>query len=107
MSRPVGARIIQICETLEICGPLTNREIFETMGGADITNVHRNCIRAVGLRLLFVDRSGLASVYSLQPGWRDRLCAQRHAPRIKTVKAVQPRAAVRRVASVWDLGMSA
>ena len=107
MSRPVGARIIQACTALEKLGrPASYGELLGHLPGLERTNVHKYCQRAVGLRLMTVDRSVFPKQYQVLPDWRNRLGAKLHSPKA----APEPRAFVRiagRPTSVWDLGATA
>lgn len=65
MGRKVGARILRCCEIVEQLGPSTARQVSAHMPEIDIENVHKYCSRAVGLRLLDVDRSGFPKVFRI------------------------------------------
>lgn len=105
MSRPVGARIVAICETLDLCGALACREIFETMDGVELANVHKYCHRAVGLRLLSINRQEYPATFKTLPGWQERLGRPYSPQQVKRVASSIPRGV--RVASVWALGAMA
>ena len=106
MSRPVGARIIEACVVLERLGqPSTYGEVHALMQGVIRNNTSKYCQRAVGLKLMAVDRTVYPAHYSLVPGWRGNLHAKLHKPRAET--RVRKDWGGPRVASVWDLGMAA
>ena len=106
MSRPVGARIIEACAMLERLGqPSTYGEVHALMQGVIRNNTSKYCQRAVGLKLMAVDRTVYPAQYSVVPGWRGHLRAKLHKPR--AVAPVCTDWGGPRVASVWDLGMAA
>lgn len=107
MSRPVGARIILICALLELRGPMTRRQVFDLMVGVEIENVHKYCHRAVGLRLVTINRDVQPAVFKITAGWRDKLGAKPHQPQVTNVakEFIQP--ASRLLTSVWDMGLAA
>jgi hypothetical protein len=56
MPRPIGRRITQIFDIIERIGPCSATQVHQHMPEVDIENVHKYCSRAVGLRLISVDR---------------------------------------------------
>lgn len=58
MPRPIGRRILECCEIIERLGPCTAKQVSQHMPEVNIENVHKYCSRAVGYRLVSVDRSG-------------------------------------------------
>lgn len=89
MSRPVGARIIEACTILEAMGQAsTYTQIHARMNGVERTNAGKYCQRAVGLRLMTVNRTVFPAQYSLLPGWRGNLRAKVHKPRVARVARV-------------------
>lgn len=107
MSRPVGARIITICELLERHGAMTRRQVFDLMTGVELANVHKYCHRAVGLQLLTINRSQRPAVFKITAGWRDRLGSKPHKPQVTNVAKEFIRPGPRLLTSVWDMGMAA
>ena len=106
MSRPIGARIFEACSVLERLGqPATYGQIHEHMDGVIHNNTSKYCQRAVGLKLMTVDRTVYPAQYSLVPGWRGNLRAKVHKPRV--VAPVHKAWTGGRMASVWDLGVAA
>ena len=73
MSRPVGARIISICELLEFHGAMNRRQVFDLMVGVEMANMRTYCTRAAGLRLVSINRSKKPAILQVIPGWQDRL----------------------------------
>jgi hypothetical protein len=65
MGRPIGRRIKQVFEVVEKFGPCSAAQVHKHMPEIDIENVHKYCSRAVGLRLLDVDRSGFPKVFRI------------------------------------------
>lgn len=65
MGRPIGARIMQACEIIQKIGPCTAKQVSQHMPEVNIENVHKYCSRAVGYRLISVDRSGFWKVFSI------------------------------------------
>ena len=65
MPRPIGRRIRQIAEIVEKLGPSSAAQVHQHIQEIDIENVHKYCSRAVGLRLLDVDRSGFPKVFRI------------------------------------------
>ena len=63
MGRKVGARIIRCIEIIEQLGPSTARQVSQHIQEIDIENVHKYCSRAVGLRLLSVDRQRRPKIF--------------------------------------------
>jgi hypothetical protein len=63
MGRPVGKRILQCRDFIERIGPSTAAQVHQHIQEIDIENVHKYCSRAVGLRLLSVDRSGRPKIF--------------------------------------------
>lgn len=104
MSRPVGARIIEACTIVELhARPMAYNEIHTHMPGVVRENAGKYCQRAVGLRLMTVDRSKFPAQYAIVAGWREKLGAKVHKPRAVT-NHVPMRA---RLSSVWDMGLVA
>lgn len=65
MGRPIGRRIMQVSEIIEKLGKCSARQIADHMPDVDIENVHKYCSRAVGYRLVSVDRSRFPKQYSI------------------------------------------
>jgi hypothetical protein len=65
MGRPIGRRIKQVSEIVEKFGPCSAAQVHKHMQEVNIENVHKYCSRAVGLRLLDVDRSGFPKVFRI------------------------------------------
>lgn len=65
MGRKIGVRITQVTEIITRLGPCSARQIHQHMSEVDIENVHKYCSRAVGYRLVSVDRSGFPKIYSI------------------------------------------
>ena len=63
MGRPIGRRIKQVSEIVEKFGPCSAAQVHKHMQEVNIENVHKYCSRAVGLRLLDVDRSGRPKIF--------------------------------------------
>ena len=102
MSRPVGARIVAICEVLDLYGAMAAREVFDAMEGVELTNVHKYCHRAVGLRLVSINRNAYPATFKTIPGWQEKLGRPYSPPMAKRSASSIPRGV--RVASVWALG---
>lgn len=100
--RRVGARVREALDILERIGPARAVEVSSHMDGVEPNNAGKYCIRAVGLRLATVDRSGTWPVYAAAPGWRERIDARRPPP----APAPAPRHAGRPFAlqAVWPAG---
>lgn len=102
MSRPVGARIVAICEVLDLYGAMAAREVFDAMEGVELANVHKYCHRAVGLRLVSINRNAYPATFKTIPGWKEKLGRPYIPPPAKRAKSSIPRGV--RIASVWALG---
>lgn len=82
MPRPIGQRIRQACEIVEMYGPC-GYAIISTETGIVATNASKYCVRAVNLGLMTVDKPGKRgqksnfAIYSVVPGWRDKLAAKK------------------------------
>ena len=82
MPRPIGQRIRQACEIVEMYGPC-GYAVISTETGIVPTNASKYCVRAVNLGLMTVDKPGKRgqksnfAIYSVVPGWRDKLAAKK------------------------------
>lgn len=65
MPRPIGQRINQVRDIIQKIGPCTAKQVSQHMPHASPDNVHKYCSRAVGYRLVSVDRSGFPKVFSI------------------------------------------
>jgi hypothetical protein len=63
MGRPIGRRIKQVFEVVEKFGPCSAAQVHAHIPDIQIENVHKYCSRAVGLRLLSVDRQRRPKLY--------------------------------------------
>lgn len=95
MTRPIHDSIIQICSAVEQQGAMTITGVRLAMPAADAESVRRHCNRAIGLRLLVIDRKACPFEYRVRAGWRETLAGKTPMP------------TARRVSSVWDLGVLA
>lgn len=107
MSRPVGARIIAICELLEKHGAMTRRQVFDLMTGVEMANMRTYCTRAAGLRLVSINRSAKPAMLQVIPGWRTGLGGKPDRPQVTNVAKEFIRPGPCLLTSVWDMGMAA
>lgn len=75
MGRPIGGRIVQVCGIVQRIGPCTARQVAQWMEGVEPTNVDKYCSRAVGFRLMTVERC-YPKLYRVAPDWQEVLAAQ-------------------------------
>lgn len=70
--RPVGDRILDVLQITETLGAATAQQIRARMQNPPVadSNVAKYCSRAVGLRLMTVDRSVRPMLFRVVPGWR-------------------------------------
>jgi len=80
MTRPIGQRIIQACEIVERFGVCGSPDVQPILGVVS-TNTIKYLSRAVGYRLLTVDRTCRPHQYRVVPGWREK---------VKPIQRVQP-----------------
>lgn len=121
MTRPIHNTIIQICATVEQQGAMTITSVRLAIPAADAESVRRHCNRAIGLRLLVIDRKACPFEYRVRAGWREKLGVKvpalaesrvasgvgRPAARVGRCVAAPAAPMARLVASVWDLGVLA
>jgi hypothetical protein len=81
--RPIGDRIREVLTIAESMGGATAPQIRPHMeGGVEKSNAAKYCSRAVGLRLMTVDRTQRPMVYRPVEGWRDKIQERPvHVPR--------------------------
>lgn len=101
--RPIGERIREVLTIAESLGGASAPQIRPHMqGGVEKSNAAKYCSRAVGLRLMTVDRTQRPMVFRPVDGWRNKLDDRTvHEPR-----AAVPGSAARRTPpnSVFSLG---
>lgn len=101
--RPIGERIREVLAIAESLGGASAPQIRPHMqGGVEKSNAAKYCSRAVGLRLMTVDRTQRPMVFRPVDGWRNKLDDRTvHRPR-----AAAPVARVNRTPanSVFSLG---
>lgn len=110
--RPVGARIREVLVIAEKLGPCTAPQIRALMqGDVEASNAAKYCSRAVGLRLMTVDRSSRLARFQPVPGWRELISVRTPAPRVKrpeppvlVVESIVARALRTHPNSVFALG---
>lgn len=82
MPRPIGQRIRQACEMVEMYGPC-GYSVISSETGIPRANASKYCIRAVALGLMTVQKPGKRgqkhnfAIYSVVPGWREKLGVER------------------------------
>lgn len=76
--RPIGLRIRQVCETLQIAGPSTAKQVAE-MCQASVFNTKKYCDRAVGHGLLTCDASRKPTLYETVPDWHKKVDKRQHS----------------------------
>lgn len=69
----VGKRILFALEMCESLGAITSSHLFKEWADQHQTNCHKYLSRAVGLRLMTVDRTTYPHTFSLVEGWRERV----------------------------------
>ena len=107
MTRPIGSNIRAVCALLEVHGVMTSREIHNFMSSTDPATIRKYCSRAVGHKLVSVNRMSYPYTYKAIPGWQGKL-GDAYAPEpIPTPMARPAKPLMRRVSSVWDLGAMA
>lgn len=87
--RPVGERVREICEILNVEGPMGMSDLLFFMPHVERSNLGKYCSRGVGLGLLTVERKTGARenrhVWSVVPGWREMI-EQRRTTRLKPIE---------------------
>ena len=106
-SRPIGARIRDVCAALEQYGPMGGSGLCDKINGIERSNMGKYCSRAVGLGLLTVER-GLRqrtnySVFTVVPGWRD-IADKRRTTRITPVPQPPARTRWTGISSIFNIG---
>ncbi len=102
--RPIGKRIMQVCETVEKHTTCTSSVLTPIMG-TQPTNTIKYMHRAVKMGLLTVDKTTRPHSYTIVDNWRDkvnpiaRVKPYMVKPRKVTVEPVRVR-----VNSVFELG---
>ena len=100
MGRKVGARIREVLEIVE-AGAKTKPQIHKLLKTPmEASNLGKYCSRAVGLRLMTVDRSKCPMEFQVAPDWR--LIASETGTNKHPVR--KPAQSFRRVNSVFALG---
>jgi hypothetical protein len=92
MTREINDGIIELCTIIDHHGPMHRSRLLEKLPRLSGDDLRRYCTRAIGLRLMSIDREVCPFRYRVLSNWREKIGD-------KSVKPVQ-----RRVASVWDLG---
>lgn len=69
----VGTRILFALEMCEKLGTITSTDLFKAWGDQHQTNCHKYLSRAVGLRLMTVDRTTYPHTFHAVDGWRERI----------------------------------
>lgn len=105
MPRPIGQRIRQACEIVEMYGPC-GYAIISTETGIVATNASKYCVRAVNLGLMTVQKPGKRgqksnfAIYSVVPGWRDKIGTEKREKQKKVIHRVATG-----ISFVFNLGM--
>jgi len=107
MTRPIGSNIRAVCALLEVHGVMTSGEIHRFMPDTDPATIRKYCSRAVGHKLVSVNRMSYPFTYKAIPGWQGKLGDAYLPETIPNPIARPSKPVMRRVASVWDLGAMA
>lgn len=87
--RPIGARIREVCETLEKTGPSTAQQISEICLIV-VFNVQKYCVRAVGHGLLTCDHTQKPPVYAVVPTWKKKIDKRPDLTTMNTLPKLTP-----------------
>lgn len=72
MVRPIGTRVIQVCEIVEQMGAVGSRAVWLRMYDVVQENAIKYLERAVAYGLLSVKKIGRRNLFTVIPGWRER-----------------------------------
>ena len=79
--RPIGLRIRQVCETLQITGPSSAKQVAEVCQ-TSVFNTKKYCDRAVGHGLLTCDAGRKPQLYDVVPDWHKKVDKPKHTASI-------------------------
>lgn len=100
----IGARMRDLLITCDTYGPSTRAELIERLGGSVEHAISSMALRAASQGLLLIDRTRRhAHVYSVAPGWQDRVEGW-HSKPAKTSDGIVRHALKTQPNSVFDLG---
>jgi hypothetical protein len=85
----VGKRILFALEMCETLGTITSSHLLKEWADQHQTNCHKYLSRAVGLRLMTVDRTTYPHTFSLVDDWRERVYGKKPRAYVRKTEEVK------------------